>query len=446
MTTRRIALVCLTPRPDADELGPLVLPSFGIRRIQAAVVGDAENPGHRVTLIDLEREDVAAYVSAILAFEPELVGFSIYVWSTACLVAVAREIKRRRSGCIIVFGGPSARPALFELEPYRDAGSYLDAIVEGDGEDIFREIAALPDLSGTALQSVRGVTLPANSGWIRTERRAIPANLDDLELPFGLDLMPAGAVAYLETYRGCPLSCRFCEWGASNKVKATFSADYIARELRAFERMRAPAVFLLDAGLNLNIRAFRNLREANRRTGFLKRSLFWAEIYPSIVREEHIEFLQEIGPAYLGVGMQSMDQAVLKLHQRPSDSPRFEQAVRQLAAVTNIELQIIFGLPGDTPEGFRRTLDYALSLPAAVRAYHCLVLPDALMTRGLPGFDMEYDPDNLSMTSCLGWSAQALADMRLELDRRARAAGGKVGRFWWSMPRRSHSNAIACPA
>jgi radical SAM superfamily enzyme YgiQ (UPF0313 family) len=290
------------------------------------------------------------------------------------------------------------------------------------------------------------VTVPANFGWIRTERRAIPADLDDLKSPFGLDLMPAGAVAYLETYRGCPLSCRFCEWVASDKVKATFSADYIARELRAFERMRAPAVFLLDAGLNLNIRAFRNLREANRRTGFLKQSLFWAEIYPSIIRDEHIEFLQEIGPAYLGVGMQSMDQAVLKLHQRPSDSPRFEQAVHQLAAVTNIELQIIFGLPGDTPEGFRRTLDYALSLPAAVRAYHCLVLPDALMTRGLPEFDMVFDPGNLSMISCLGWSADALADMRLELDGRAHAAGGKVGRFWWSMPRHSRSNALACPA
>lgn len=205
-------------------------------------------------------------------------------------------------------------------------------------------------------------------------------------------------------------------------------------------------MFLLDAGLNLNIRAFRNLREANRRTGFLKKSLFWAEIYPSIIRDEHIEFMAEIGPAYLGVGMQSMDQAVLRLHQRPSDSPRFEQAVRQLAAVTTIELQIIFGLPGDTPEGFRRTLDYALSLPASVRAYHCLVLPDALMTRGLPDFDMVFDPRDLSMISCLGWSAEAIAAMRAELDGRARAAGGKVGRFWWSFPRHSHANAIACPA
>jgi radical SAM superfamily enzyme YgiQ (UPF0313 family) len=446
LATRRIALVCLTPRPDADELGPLVLPSYGIRRIQAAVVGDAENPGHRVKLIDLGRDDVAAYVGDILAFEPDLVGFSIYVWSTPCLVRVAREIKRCRPGCIIVFGGPSARSALFDLDLYRDAGSYLDAIVEGDGEHIFREIAALPDLSGAGLRSVRGLTLPAGAGWMRTERRAAAPDLDCLKSPFGLDLMPHGAVAYLETYRGCPLSCRFCEWGASDKVKATFSADYIARELHAFEKLRAPAVFLLDAGLNLNIRAFRNLREANRRTGFLKKSLFWAEIYPSVIRDEHIEFLHEIGPAYLGVGMQSMDQAVLKLHQRPSDSPRFEHAVRQLAAVTNIELQIIFGLPGDTPEGFRRTLDYAMSLPAGVRAYHCLVLPDALMTRGLPGFDMVFDQRDLSMISCLGWSAQALEDMRAELDGRARAAGGKVGKFWWSMPRNIRADAIACPA
>jgi radical SAM superfamily enzyme YgiQ (UPF0313 family) len=446
LTTRRIALVCLTPRPDADELGPLVLPSYGIRRIQAAVAGDAENPGHRVDLIDLGRDDVAAYVRDILAFEPDLVGFSIYVWSTPCLVQVAREVKRRRPGCIIVFGGPSARSALFDLELYRDAGSYLDAIVEGDGEDIFREIAALPDLSATALRSVRGLTLPAAAAWVRTERRAAATDLDGLESPFQLDLMPRGAVAYLETYRGCPLSCRFCEWGASDKVKAAFSADYIARELQAFEKLQAPAVFLLDAGLNLNIRAFRNLREANRRTGFLKRSLFWAEIYPSVIRDEHIEFMAEIGPAYLGVGMQSMDQAVLKLHQRPSDSPRFEHAVRQLAAVTTIELQIIFGLPGDTPEGFRRTLDYARSLPANVRAYHCLVLPDALMTRGLPDFDMVFDPRDLSMISCLGWSAEALTAMRAELDGRARAVGGKVGRFWWSFPRHSRADAIACPA
>ncbi len=446
VTARRIALACLTPRPDTEELGYLQLPSYGVRRIEAAVRGDPQQPGHKVKLIDLGRDDVDSYVREITAFDPDIVGFSIYVWSTATLVAVAREVKRRRPGCVVVFGGPSARSALFDLDFYSRPGSYLDAIVEGDGEVTFRTLAALPDLSRTALELVPGLTLPANGGWLRTPAVADMGDLDHLKSPSQLGLMPPGAVAYLETYRGCPMSCRFCEWGMSEKAKAVFSAEYIARELRAFEKLAAPAVFLLDAGLNLNIRAFRNLREANRQTGFLKKTLFWAEIYPSIIRDEHFEFLREIGPAYLGVGMQSMDQAVLKLHQRPSDLPRFEQAVRDLAAVTNIELQIICGLPGDTPEGFRRTLDYALSLPAAVRAYHCLVLPDALMTRGLPEWDMRFDPRNLAMTSCLGWSEQAIAGMRDELDKRVRARGGKAGRYWWSFPRPLPVGAIAVPA
>ena len=410
------------------------------------MVGDRENPGHRVRLIDLGRDDVTAYVQQILTFEPELVGLSIYVWSTATLVAVARQIKQKRPNCIIVFGGPSARSALFDLDYYRGAGTYLDAVVEGDGEVIFRDIARLPDLSPNALRSVHGLTLPANGAWLRTPKRPVTAELDHLASPFQLGLMPRGVVAYLETYRGCPMSCRFCEWGTSEQAKSVFSADYIADELLAFDKLQAPAVFLLDAGLNLNIRGFRHLREANRRTGFLKRTLFWAEIYPSIIRDEHFEFLSEIGPAYLGVGMQSMDQAVLKLHQRPSDSPRFEQAVRDLARITNIELQIIFGLPGDTPEGFRRTLEYALSLPASVRVYHCLVLPDALMTRGLPDWNLRFDAKNLAMISCLGWSEDAILAMRGELDRRARAHRGKQGRYWWSFPRPHPEGVMAVPA
>jgi radical SAM superfamily enzyme YgiQ (UPF0313 family) len=208
----------------------------------------------------------------------------------------------------------------------------------------------------------------------------------------------------------------------------------------------APAVFLLDAGLNLNIRAFRNLRRAAEETGALKKVLFWAEIYPTGVRDEHLDFLREIGPVYLGVGLQSRDPEVLRLHQRNVDSPRFEHAVRQLAAVTGIELQIIFGLPGDTPEGFRRTLEYALSLPAAVRAYHCLVLPDALMTRGLPNWNMVYDPRNLAMISCLGWTRDQLLAMRGELTDRTTQMGGKAGDFWWSFPAKRPAHALAMPA
>jgi radical SAM superfamily enzyme YgiQ (UPF0313 family) len=446
LPSRRIALACLTPRPDAGDGGPMALPSFGIRRIQAAVFDDPDCPGHVVRLFDHEQADIGHYVRHILAFAPDILGLSIYVWSMECLIAVAREIRRLRPHCLIVFGGPSARAALFDLPFYRDPNVYLDAVVEGDGEVIFRDIARLDTLDRDSLREVRGLVLPDGPGWLRTP----PAvNLDDpgtMPSPFQLGLMPRGAVAYLETFRGCPLSCRFCEWGVDRGKGAVFTCEHIVKELEAFERLEAPAVFLLDAGLNLNLRAFRNLSEAARRTGFLKKVLFWAEIYPSAVRDEHLEFLREIGPVYLGVGLQSRDPEVLRLHQRHVESPRFEEAVRKLASVTDIELQIIFGLPGDTPDGFRATLDYAQSLPAAVRAYHALVLPDALMTRGLPEWTMEFDPRTLAMISCTGWSRDDLLAMRAELTGRAKRVGGKAGDFWWSFPARQPQHAVALPA
>ncbi len=437
MSAQRIALVCMTPEPDTNELGHLDLPSYGIRRILAAVVSDPQLKSAKVALVDYKRADIEAYVEALARFEPDLIGFSIYVWSTPCMVEVARRIRQKLPNVMIIFGGPSARTQLFDLAPYAPAQAYLDAVVSTEGEAIFREIARLPSLDRAGLRSVPGLHMPASGVWLQTGHRAPTADLDAIASPFQMGLMPAGSVAYLETYRGCPLSCRFCEWGASETSKAVFSTDYIARELESFARQGSPSVFLLDAGLNLNARGFRNLLAAESRVGFLKSSLFWAEIYPTHIQDEHLEFLSKVGTSYLGVGLQSLDPTVLKLHDRPFDRNRFEKAMSLLTSVTTAEVQIIFGLPGDTPEGFRRTLEYARTFPVAVRAYHCLVLPDALMSRGRPGWDMRYDPVNLAMTSCLGWSEEDILAMRAELDRGTAAVGGKSGKYWWSFPPRS---------
>ena len=195
MPSRRIALACLTPLPDTDELGSARLPSFGIRRIQAAVAADPECPGHVVQLFDFVRADIASYVERILDFAPDILGFSIYVWSTECMVAVAREIKRRRPTCVIVFGGPSARSALFDLDHYRDPNSYMDALVEGDGEVVFRQIARAPQLNRAMLLGVRGLTVPTRSGWHRTPPTIGAAELDLLPSPFQLDLIPEGSLS-----------------------------------------------------------------------------------------------------------------------------------------------------------------------------------------------------------------------------------------------------------
>lgn len=431
--TTKVALVSLSPDPDGGELGPLELPSYGVHRILAAVHAMKSEMDIDVRYFDYARLGKVGLTNALAVFAPDIVGFSMYVWSTVPLIRAARRLKAASPETFVIFGGPSARSGVFDLEPYRGAHTYLDAVAEGDGEVLIQQIIRMPDRSPANLAKIGGLALPRPDGtWIKTGfAPSVP--MDEIASPYQQNLMPHGAVAYLETYRGCPLSCRFCEWGAVRPAKDVFSADYIANEINAFEQLEAPAVFLLDAGLNLNASAFRNLAAANDQTNHLKDAMFWAEIYPSTVRPKHLEFLENIGTSYLGIGLQSTDQAVLDAHDRKIDQTRFEPAVRDLAKVANnLEIQIIFGLPGETPEGFMRTLDFALAMPGGVRAYHCLVLPDALLNRSRPEWDIKFDPINFAMTSNAQWSKYDIRNMRARLDRLSKQHNGSSGTFWWS--------------
>jgi radical SAM superfamily enzyme YgiQ (UPF0313 family) len=434
---RRLALVCCSPKFDANEM-PLAMPSFGIHRVHAAALSGTYPHPVDIRFFDVAQLGQTKAIQAIVDFAPDLIGFSVYVWSLAPLLRLAANLRAQQPRAIFIWGGPSARRDLFGHAHYLTrAATVVDAICESDGEAVIQNLLAVPRLDATALATCPGVwtRIDAGAKW-KSDCPALTFDPSTLPSPYQLGLMPTDSVAYLETYRGCPLSCRFCAWGATRPAREVFSADYISAELERFRALRAPAVFLLDAGLNLNAKGFRNLVTAQERSGFLSEALFWAEIYPTIAKPEHLEFLASVGAAYLGVGLQSIDERVLKAHERPFDMRRFANAVENLSQVAGLEVQIIMGLPEDTPEGFRRTLDFALALPVtSVRVYHCLVLPDALLSRSEPSWRIEFDPANMAMLSNHTWSAHSLTAMRAELNDRVARFGGTLGEYWWSFRR-----------
>lgn len=436
MTTRKLALVCATPAFDGGEM-PLPMPSFGIHRVHAAALAGIYPHPVDVRVFDVGSGERAVSVEEVLDFAPDILGCSAYVWSLAKLLELSQRMKRNNPEIITLLGGPSARRHIFELPHYKDGAQSIDALCEGDGEVVMQALLSLRKLSATDLHAVPGIWIRNKSDWSWIESmQPAPYELETLASPYQMGLMPSGEVAYLETYRGCPLSCDFCAWGATRPPREVFSKSYIRNELEAFRMLRAPAVFLLDAGLNLNARAFRNLFDAQNESGFLSETLFWAEIYPTAVKDEHLSFLRNVGTAYLGIGMQSMDEHVLKAHSRPFDMRRFVPAVDELSKVAGLEIQIIMGLPEDTPEGFRKTLQFALSLPVdSVRVYHCLVLPDGLLSRAKPHWKLAFDPISLTMVSNNTWSKEQIHSMRMELTELAYKHRGQSGDFWWSFRR-----------
>lgn len=425
-SVQRVALLCLDPWrvEGSHDHRPF---NYAVRRIQAAIVADPRLSHLELELIESSSLEVEELLARIEAFDPDVIGASAYVWSFPTLLEACRRARRARPDRVIVFGGPSARPEMFELPQHRGGARVVDAVVVGEGEECMQDILLAPDRSRQTLATIPGLAVHDGARWVNSPSRRY-APLDSLPSPYQLGLMPQGVTGQIESFRGCPLSCTYCEWGDTGATPRTFGVEHLVRELQALRGLNAKGTWLVDPGLNLNNRAFRNLRQAESEVGALKAlGNFRCEIYPSHLTDEHLRFLEDTRTTYTGIGLQSFDVEVLKGVERPFSESRFNRVVSEVASIVpDATVEIILGLPGDNPDNFRRTVEKVRKLPVSVRVFHCLVLPSALMTRASASFQLKFDPFTLQMISCLGWSREALEETCQWLDAFAHNEGEEI--------------------
>ncbi|WP_170319641.1 B12-binding domain-containing radical SAM protein [Polyangium spumosum] len=430
MTRRRVIAIAANEVILQGRFTPF---SFGARRVWATVASSPAGREADVHFRESPSMDVDEWVDWVLSVEPDIVGFAAYVWSFSLFLRVAERVRALRPACTIVFGGPSARPQMFDLPQFRAHAGLLDALVLNEGEWTFAALAALPSLDTASLATVQGLALHARGAWYETAEPPKRA-LDDLPSPTQLGMIPAGRTAAIETYRGCPMSCSFCQWGKSDVPDRVFSAAYIAADFRALAALGTPNVHLADAGLNLNSRGFKSLAEAERETGFLRTRRLHAAVYPTQLKDEHLSFLASIERPQLDIGIQSFNPEALASAGRHFRESRFARMVETLRELAEVETELILGLPGDSPESFRVSFERALELGCRLRVFHCLVLPDALMVRDVEQNAIDFDPVTLMVRSCRGWTAKDLLRTREYVAEVARQRGGDVLSNLWTMP------------
>jgi radical SAM superfamily enzyme YgiQ (UPF0313 family) len=368
-------------------------------------------------------------ITELESFDPDVIGFSTYLWSFPFFITVARQLKMADPSRLIVFGGPCARPSMFHLEPYLDAHEWVDLLVINEGETTFINIVDLQVRNTSTFAQLSGVAFYNTDQWLETEPQPL-SDLNTLPSPYQMGLVPEGGLGVLQTYRGCPFTCSFCEWGVLDSPRRVCSIDTLCAELEALERNNVTGTLLVDAGLNLNRQAFQNFWTASVETGFYRDKYLISEIYPAKVTPEHIEFLNGISRPLVGVGLQSFDNEVLAHVDRLYDEKRFNRTLDQLMDVSTVAVEIILGLPGDSPENFRKSFERARQLPCALRVYHCVVLPSALMIKAPDSYQLDFDPVTLKMRSCLGWSAPEL-EREVEFINSQAIQDGQTGEYFW---------------
>lgn len=175
--------------------------------------------------------------------DPAVAAFSCYIWNFEYNKQAAAAIKKKWPNCIISFGGPQVtkRPyenSFFKLNPY------IDTVINGEGEGAFVELL---------------LSIHENR---KISKVATFARMANLEYPSpyssGLfDKIVSDNPDYtwqvtLETNRGCPYSCTFCDWGSLTYAKVLkFSDQRVMDDIAWIGRNPVDYMFIADANFGI---------------------------------------------------------------------------------------------------------------------------------------------------------------------------------------------------
>ena len=306
--------------------------------------------------------------------DPDIVGFSCYVWNHNWNLTLAKKIKNKYPNCLIVFGGPSVNE---EWTNYK----FIDVAMFGEGEVAWAELLRLyqdnksiPRYWNNPRQNdIANFPSPYTTGFFD---KIIEENPD------------VSWFMMLETNRGCPYHCTFCGWGADylNKLK-NFNLHRVEEEIAWAITHNIHWMFVIDA--NSGIMKERDVEIA----WMIRRAI---ETPGSKIRRvtfnhaknlnEHCFEMEKIIQDWtygLEIAIQSMHQPTLTAAKRINMGMNNLERAYALCRKHGIRYytELVLGLPEETKETYINGLMQLLELGQhdSVKTYPCTVIPNSEM-------------------------------------------------------------------
>jgi len=330
--------------------------------------------------------------SQLLAGEPDVIGLSCYVWNGRALLEAARRIKAERPHIRIVLGGPEVGPVADDVLAKHP---YVDAVVRSEGEvPICDLVGAWRE--GRSLGGIPGISFRADGAVTANPEAPIVRDLNRVASPHLANYLDhTKRVICLETQRGCVFTCNFCFYNKDYSIRnRRFDLPRVKEEIRYWLEQDVRQIFLMDPVFNLNSERAKEICrfivEHNHR-----RVPFHTEVWAEFIDDEMAQLFAAANFAFIEVGLQTSDHAVLEIVERRFKRQQFIEGIGFLKKhELKFELQLIAGLPGETLETFRRSLDFAATLdPPQLAAFNLMILPGTELWRKADALHIAFDPD-----------------------------------------------------
>ncbi|MHC1699135.1 MAG: radical SAM protein [Geobacteraceae bacterium] len=324
---------------------------------------------------------------ALLATEPDLVGFSLYAWNRDECLALAEKLRREVPELTIFAGGPEATADPSGLL----AGSAFDFLVVGEGEVTLCEVIDRLD-AGVSLVGLPGIARKTVSGVELTRREPL-ADLGALPSPYLSGILdsyiPSGVLWQLS--RGCTFGCDFCFDGMGARSVRRYPIERLEEELDYLVHHGVGQVVVLDSTFNLDpARAKALLKLLRKKASHVH---FHFEVRAELLDVEQARLFGGM-KCSLQIGLQTADPGVSRSVGRPLNRREFATKIgllNQAGVVFGFDL--IFGLPGDSLARFRETLDFALGLyPNSLAIFPLAVLPGTVLASRAAELQLSYLP------------------------------------------------------
>ena len=225
---------------------------------------------------------------------------------------------------------------------------------------------------------IKGLGWRRNGEVVLNMPRPFVADLDDLPIPMHEELplmeyrMPLikGPFTFIVTSRGCPAGCTYCIKHVSYQYGLRIrSPKLLMEEMWKLKRL----------GIN-NIHMYADLFTVHRdqvmdlcqRMIDEKINIKWTcNSRVDFVDEEMLNLMAKAGNTLISWGIESGNEQILRHARKGAYPDKVERALRwaKNAGIMNWGYFII-GLPGETEETIRQTIDFAKKLPLDIALFH----------------------------------------------------------------------------
>jgi len=269
-------------------------------------------------------------------------------------------------------GGPWLPKRREQITAFLSQTLEVDVLVSGEGELVFRDYLLahldnrpLSEVDSLVYRDADGLQFTTPASRVRDFTQTASPYLDGIFEPL-LSAYPGHfSMGMLETNRGCPFSCTFCDWSLTKQVIELPMAR-VKAEIDWLAERGIGNLCIVDANFGIRRRDHSiatHMAGVRRRLGTPTFCYFYLTKNNYRKNLKTIEIFRDAGIACsIGLAVQDFDDGVLKAVKRDNIQTSETHTLRRICAERGIPSrnEIIFGLPGQTYDSFATTLLMAM--------------------------------------------------------------------------------------